>query len=62
METEQTLLDDTLKHLSQAIDMIDMMSIACTTLDKSDMTGPLEILKRDLQSLYFKIDQYLFQE
>lgn len=62
METEKTLLDETLKHLSQAIDMIDMMSVACTTLDKSDMIGPLEILKRDLQSLYFEIDQHLYQK
>ena len=41
MEKEKTLLDETLQHLSQAIDMIDMMSVACTSLDKSDMIGPL---------------------
>ena len=62
MEKEKTLLDETLQHLSQAIDMIDMMSVVCTTLDKSDMIGPLEILKRDLQSLYFKIDQHIYPQ
>ena len=58
MEKEKTLLDETLQHLSQAIDMIDMMSVACTTLE----IGPLEILKRDLQSLYFKIDQHIYPQ
>ena len=62
MEKEKTLLDETLQHLSQAIDMIDMMSVACTSLDKSDMIGPLDILKRDLQSLYFKIDQHIYPQ
>lgn len=62
MEEANKLLDETLKHLSQSIDMIDMMTIACTTLDKSDMIGPLEILKRDFQSLYFQIDEYLYQK
>ena len=62
MEKEKTLLDETLQHLSQAIDMIDMMSVACTTLDKSDMIGPLESLKRDLQSLYFQIDQHIYPQ
>lgn len=62
MEEANKLLDETLKHLSQSIDMIDMMTIACTTLDKSDIIGPLEILKRDFQSLYFQIDEYLYQK
>ena len=62
MNEQQKLLDETLTHLGQAIDMIDMMSIACTTMDKAEMIGPLEILKRDLQSLYFKVNEQLYEK
>ena len=62
MNEQQKLLDETLTHLGQAIDMIDMMSIACTTMDKAEMIGPLEILKRDLQALYFKVNEQLYEK
>lgn len=62
MNEQQKLLDETLTHLGQVIDMIDMMSIACTTMDKAEMIGPLEILKRDLQSLYFKVNEQLYEK
>ncbi len=53
---EKELLEETLKHLSQAIDMLEMMSIS----SHDEMIGPLEILKRDLESLYFKINNQLY--
>ena len=59
---DKELLDLTLQHLTQAIDMLDVMEIACTSLDHSSMIGPLNILKRDFLSLYQQIDEALYSQ
>lgn len=62
MDKNQELLDETLTHLGQAIEMIDMLSIACSTMEQAEIIGPLEIMKRDFQTLYFKINQHLYED
>lgn len=61
MDKSQELLDETLTHLGQIIEMIDMLSIACSSMDQAEIIGPLEILKRDLQTMYFKINHHLYE-
>ncbi|WP_050638426.1 hypothetical protein [Candidatus Stoquefichus sp. SB1] len=61
MDKSQELLDETLTHLGQAIEMIDMLSIACSSMEQAEIIGPLEILKRDFQTMYFKINHYLYE-
>lgn len=59
---DKCLLDETLTQLGQTIEMINMLTIACSSMDKAEMIGPLEIMKRDLQSLYFKINHHLYEQ
>lgn len=62
MEKTVELLHETSKRLAQTIDMIDILSLACSSVEKADLTGPLEIMKRDLQDLYFQIDEVLYED
>ena len=62
MEKTVELLHETSKRLAQTIDMIDILSLACSSVEKSDLIGPLEIMKRDLQDLYFQIDEVLYED
>lgn len=58
MKKEIELLDETLQRISQHIDLLDLLSNHA----QGDMIGPLEIIKRDLQSLYFQINEYLYDK
>lgn len=58
MSKEIELLDETLQRISQHIDLLDLLSKSA----QGEMIGPLEIIKRDLQSLYFQINEYLYDK
>ena len=62
MEKTVELLHEISKRLAQTIDMIDILSLACSSVEKADLIGPLEIMKRDLQDLYFQIDEVLYED
>ena len=49
MEKTVELLHETSKRLAQTIDMIDILSLACSSVEKADLIGPLEIMKRGIR-------------
>lgn len=58
MNKEVELLDETLKRIGQNIDLLDIIAKGSHV----EMIGPLEVIKRDLQSLYFEINEYLYDK